>query len=204
MHVDEQKFRASSHGQLTCRDCHMGVDIIPHVGKNKTDCDSVYHQSKQDRRLLTNTSRKEFHSRQRSVTISLKDRTSCKIYHQIYPHSKKPFVRAFLNMHTGYLACQVCHLKRSKFDIVSYSWVNTNEVVFDGKPFGAVYDPLRKLTHKPQSSLPRTVPFVMRKGRSQALMNAQDTAGALKVAQHELRRIKVKKHLKLVTITVTW
>jgi len=197
LHVDEQKYLASSHGHLACRACHLAVDKIPHVGTNKTDCQSQCHQSDKDQSLLANTPRKGFHTKQQSVIVSLEDRTSCKVCHQIYPHSKEPFVRSFLNMHTGYLACEVCHLKRSKFNIVSYDWVNTEAVVFEGKPFGSVYDPRRKSTRKPEASLSRISPFVMHKGKPKALMNTWDTQGALKVSSARTRLDEDEKKLEI-------
>ena len=179
LHIDEDKFRASSHGQLACRECHLGVSQIPHVGQNRTDCNSQCHQ--QDQALLDATPRKAFHKGQQSAVVSLEDQTSCKVCHQIYPHKKEPFLRAFLNMHTGYLACEVCHLKRSDFGVVRYDWVESTDVVFEGEPIGSVYDPQRRTVQQAQSSLSRISPFVVRQGQSQALMNTWDTDGAQKL-----------------------
>ena len=180
LHIDEQKYLASAHGKLHCKNCHRGVDRIPHAGANQTDCQSQCHQSAKDQQLLAKTPRKGFHRQQQAVITRLEDRTSCKVCHPIYPHKKEPFVRAFLNMHTGYLACEVCHLKRDKFDKLNYQWVDTEAVKFAGEPFGRKYDPLRKLTHKPDTILSRIAPFGVRKTRQpEALMNTWDTADAI-------------------------
>jgi len=181
LHIDNVKYRASSHGHVDCTACHIDVDKIPHVGKNKTNCQSNCHQSNKDKKLLANTPRKRFHKNEQSVITLLEDKTSCKVCHQIYPHTKEPFVRAFLNMHTGYMVCEVCHLDRAKFTVARYGWVQTKDVQFEGEAFGTFYDPLHKLTLVPESTLSRIAPYVNREGKLEALMNTWDTDGAINV-----------------------
>ena len=196
-HIDKEKYRASSHGHLDCMACHLGINKIPHVGKNKTSCQSGCHKSSRDKKLLATTPRKGFHIKEQSFIANLEDKTSCKVCHQIYPHTKEPFVRTLLNMHTGYLVCEVCHLDRSKFTVSRYGWVQTKEVYFQGEAFGSFYDPLHKLTKRPESTLSRIAPFVNREGELQALMNTWDTDGAIKVCSSRTRLGKEEKALEI-------
>ena len=49
----------------------------------------------------------------------------CMTCHGTYPHSKEKKVRAFLNFHTGFLACSVCHTRkdlRNKKHV--FAWVD--------------------------------------------------------------------------------
>jgi len=187
LHIDKEKYRASSHGSLDCMACHIEVDKIPHVGKNKTNCQSECHQSDKDQKLLASTTRKGFHRKEQSVIVALEDKTSCKVCHQIYPHTKEPLVSAFLNMHTGYLVCEVCHLDRSKFTVSRYDWIETKDVEFQGEAFGKYYVPLNKITKTPKSTLSRIAPYVVREGKLQALINTWDTDGAIKVCSSKSR-----------------
>ena len=181
LHIDKVKYRASVHGELDCTACHTDIDKIPHVGQNKTNCQNQCHQSEQDKRLLAKTARKGFHKQEQSVITRLEDKTSCKVCHQIYPHTKAPFVRSFLNMHTSYLVCEVCHLDRAKYTVEIYGWVQDKGVYFQGEAFGSYYDPLRKLTKTPDTTLSRIAPYAKREGKMQALINTWDTDGAMKV-----------------------
>ena len=49
----------------------------------------------------------------------------CLECHGSYPHSKEKKVRAILNFHNGFLACMVCHVRKSPDDeSFSFVWVN--------------------------------------------------------------------------------
>ena len=47
------------------------------------------------------------------------------VCHPLYPHSNNNLVRGFLNMHTGFMFCELCHIKREKFKHLTYDWKNT-------------------------------------------------------------------------------
>lgn len=188
LHIDKVKYRASAHGELDCMACHEDINKIPHIGKNRTNCQSSgCHRSVKDKELLANTPRKGFHQQEQSIITRLDDNTSCKVCHQIYPHTKEPFVRTMLNMHTGYLVCEVCHLDRARFTVERYGWVHSDDVQFQGEAFGSYYDPLHKLTRAPETTLSRIAPYVKREGKLQALMNTWDTDGASKVYNSRTR-----------------
>lgn len=58
----------------------------------------------------------------------------CLTCHGTYPHSKGKKVRAMLNLHTGFLACAVCHARKEPGEMdVSYTWVDreTGEITMN-------------------------------------------------------------------------
>ena len=42
-YVNDKKFAASVHGKLGCKDCHVGLDQIPHTDVKKVDCATKCH-----------------------------------------------------------------------------------------------------------------------------------------------------------------
>lgn len=49
----------------------------------------------------------------------------CFTCHGTFPHSKEKKVRSLLNFHTGFMACAVCHVRKSPDDKkFSFIWVN--------------------------------------------------------------------------------
>jgi hypothetical protein len=42
-YVNDKKFAASIHGKLKCKDCHVGLDKIPHTDVAKVDCATKCH-----------------------------------------------------------------------------------------------------------------------------------------------------------------
>lgn len=197
LHIDKIEYQASSHGHLDCMACHVGIDIIPHNGKSDTTCQTECHSSDKVLKLIDEIPLKGFHDKEHSYVSRLEDESSCKVCHQIYPHTKEPFLRSFLNMHTNYLVCEVCHLDRSKFTVERYGWVQAKDVYFEGKSFGSFYDPLRRLTRLPESTLSRIAPYVKREGKLQALMNTWDTESALEANSQGTRLADDVKALEI-------
>ncbi len=178
LQIDPESYRKSSHGELSCSDCHNDINKIPHVDANKVSCTDSCHQSEKDQALLTQTPIKKIHKDQQSLVTRMPDQTSCKVCHPVYPHSKQPFIRAWLNMHTGYIICETCHLKKKKYPGLRYQWITTKHIAFKGKSFGSYFDPDKKHTQSPESSLSRIVPVVSVNGIEQPLVNFEDTEKA--------------------------
>lgn len=198
LHIDEQKYLASSHGKFHCTACHREVDKIPHVGKNGTSCQTACHQSRQDKTLLARTSLKGFHRQQQSFIRRLNDGGACNVCHAIYPHKKEPFVRSFLNMHTGYLVCEVCHINANQNTHLEYRWLDARQVSFSGSPFGSVYDPTHSLNNKPDNVLSRLAPFITERQRAAiSLFNIRDTADAIQFQQQRQQLSTAVKKEKL-------
>jgi len=68
-------------------------------------------------------------------------RPVCYICHSDYPHSKNKKVRAIMNMHTQFFACETCHVEQRKGTTTVYKWYNPLEENPRGPFFGQSYDP---------------------------------------------------------------
>jgi hypothetical protein len=68
----------------------------------------------------------------------------CFLCHGAYPHGKEKKVRALLNMHTGFIACYVCHARkdepdengRAKNKIAEFLWVDRTTGEFNNTADG--------------------------------------------------------------------
>jgi hypothetical protein len=137
LHIDEDKYLLSSHGKTECRECHPKTVQIPHTNVTDVECTVKCHSEDKekidsiDRSYLTN-----FHKEQKFAITRIDDETSCRVCHPLYPHSQHNKVRALLNMHTGFMLCEVCHIKdRGQADL-SYDWKKPEEFEFTGEPYG--------------------------------------------------------------------
>ncbi len=68
-------------------------------------------------------------------------RTTCFICHSTLPHGKTKKIRAMLNMHTNFFACETCHLEAKKGETVVYKWYSPAAENPQGPFFGTSYDP---------------------------------------------------------------
>jgi hypothetical protein len=180
LHIDEKIYLASKHGKFSCRKCHTKIYSIPHTGQTEVDCTTECHRSKKDEKLIKAFNLADFHKSEQSYIVELKDNDSCRVCHPQYPHGQDKVVRALLNMHTGFMACEVCHIKKSQYNNITYGWKDTTDVKFSGSPFGSYYNPK---TGKAQSSgdvISRIVPFTTDKNGERLLMNTWDTEEAKK------------------------
>lgn len=66
---------------------------------------------------------------------------NCFICHSNLPHTKTKKIRAMLNMHSNYLACETCHLNITEGESVIYKWDSPIEKDPKGAFFGTSYDP---------------------------------------------------------------
>lgn len=137
LHIDEEKHLASAHAKTDCRQCHPRTTKIPHTDVTAVDCTTECHAGDRekinaiDRAYLT-----DFHKEERFAITMIDDRSSCRVCHALYPHSSNNKVRAFLNMHTGFLICESCHLRKKKFNDLVYEWKDPEPFEFVGEPYG--------------------------------------------------------------------
>ena len=137
LHIDEDKYLLSSHAKTECRECHPKTVQIPHTNVTEVECTAKCHSNDKekidtiDRSYLTN-----FHKEQRFAITRLDDETSCRVCHPLYPHSEHNKVRALLNMHTGFMLCEVCHIKDRGQANLLYDWKKPEEFEFTGEPYG--------------------------------------------------------------------
>ncbi len=139
LHVDEAKQLASPHGKTDCKECHPKTVQIPHTDVTDVECTTKCHAKDKekidtiDRAYLT-----DFHKEERFAITRLDDETSCRVCHPLYPHSEHNKVRALLNMHTGFMLCEVCHLKKDTLENLTYDWKEPEEFEYTGEPYGTV------------------------------------------------------------------
>ncbi len=177
LHINEEKYLQSSHRKVDCRKCHMSVKKVPHTGETVVNCNTECHKDGSDNSLVTMDSYNtdvacatechvddrdniksmekylhSFHDNERSAILYLESESSCRVCHTLYPHSKSKKVRAFINMHAGFMTCEVCHAKKitqsnytvckechSNTRTFSYNWKSPENVEFIGDPFGTFY-----------------------------------------------------------------
>jgi len=69
-------------------------------------------------------------------------RSVCALCHSDYPHKKNKRIRALMNMHTQYFACETCHIKDRVGTTIVYRWVSPFTENPEGPFFGTRYDPV--------------------------------------------------------------
>ncbi|MCK9295503.1 MAG: hypothetical protein M0P70_10510, partial [Desulfobulbaceae bacterium] len=75
---------------------------------------------------------RHFHNIDDTVTLKLASPQFCVTCHGTLPHSKAPDIRSFLNMHSYFMACEVCHDREENYSgKFNYVWYDnmTNEKV---------------------------------------------------------------------------
>jgi hypothetical protein len=193
LHIDEKRYLNSPHGKLRCKQCHTVISKVPHTGETTTDCTTACHQK--DAAKIRSYPLKTLHDKEQSYIVILKDRSSCRTCHPIYPHSENQLVRAFLNMHTGFMFCEVCHINRSKFTQLVYDWENTENADFSGEPFGSYFNPRTNKAHKADEHfISRIAVFSMDGGNKKGLIHVEDAEAAREfMAAEKKMRPEVKK-----------
>ncbi|MEW8030148.1 MAG: hypothetical protein AB2792_16605 [Candidatus Thiodiazotropha sp.] len=68
--------------------------------------------------------RDHFHNLDESLLKIANSPSLCMKCHGSYPHSKSKQLRAFLNAHAYFMACEVCHLENEKRRLVKFKWLD--------------------------------------------------------------------------------
>ncbi len=138
LHIDEETNLSTPHGTTDCRECHTQIKQIPHTGETVVDCTTRCHQNDKGKitAMINPAYFSGFHKEERFAITRLEDKTSCRVCHPLYPHSQNRKVRAFLNIHTGYLMCEVCHLKKEGLQNITFEWNEPEPFEFVGEPYG--------------------------------------------------------------------
>ncbi len=100
LHIDEEKHLASPHGKVDCRKCHSQVVEIPHTGNTNVECTTTCHFDDKEKIMAMNSSLSAYHKSEKFAITSLEDKSSCRVCHPLYPHSKNNKVRGipFINI----------------------------------------------------------------------------------------------------------
>ena len=185
LHIDEAKYAQSPHGKLSCQQCHTTINKIPHTGETKVECNTQCHLSEKDKQMLKTYDYSILHKKEQSYIRKMKDPTSCRVCHPLYPHSEDEHVRALLNMHTGFMYCEACHIKRDTFKALTYDWRSSDDVDFVGDYYGTRFYPQAVNIKELEHYLARITVLNLVKGEKQSRINTWDTHKAKKYQQKE-------------------
>lgn len=164
LHIDEAKYARSPHGKTDCRQCHVKVTKVPHTGETSVNCNTQCHLDIKEKDRIKNFPLKSMHKKEQSFLIRLDDETACRVCHPLYPHRENKLVRAFLNMHTGFMLCEVCHLKKENIADYIFDWNDTENATFSGEPFGTYYNPKTDKSPTSEHFISRIAVFAKDKG----------------------------------------
>jgi hypothetical protein len=103
-------------------------------------------------------------------------RPTCYICHSNLPHEKTKKVRAMLNMHTNYLTCEACHLKKNKGETVIYKWYSPVVKHPKGPFFGTAYNPETGELEMANDHFSKIAPFYEKNGKMTPIVYLQDAA----------------------------
>ena len=112
--------------------------------------DAVLNQTEMERISLgVGVGNEHFHNLDAAVLAGAESPSLCLKCHGNYPHSKAPDVRAFLNAHAYFTACEVCHIRPAEGDQITYKWLDNKTgqelLTLEGKPgnYGGMIVPIR-------------------------------------------------------------
>ena len=134
--IDRDNYFASPHGKAACRACHSRIDSVPHTGVTGVACTTGCHIEDRGKIETMDLSLYRVHRDDQRSIISAQDKSSCRVCHPLHPHSRNQKVRAILNMHTGYMLCGLCHLKKEELGSIVYDWKAPDNAAFTGAPYG--------------------------------------------------------------------
>lgn len=136
LHIDEEAYLASPHGGVKCRKCHTTIKSVPHTGERRFNCATGCHIKDRKKIEAVDLSTYPIHKGEKFAVTSLICGSCCRFCHTLYPHSADNHVRAFVNMHAGFILCEVCHLKKEKWKDLTYDWGYQEYVRFSEYPYG--------------------------------------------------------------------
>ncbi|MBI4825619.1 MAG: hypothetical protein HY807_04270 [Nitrospirae bacterium] len=197
LHIDEAKYASSPHGKVDCKDCHTGIKEIPHTNISSIDCITKCHLNEKEKIQGMVSSLNGFHKGEKHLITNIKSESSCTVCHKLYPHSKNKKIRAFLNMHTGYAVCEVCHLKKEKLQNLTYEWMNPEGAVFHGQPYGTYYNKDTGRTEENSGFISRIAVYHEENGEGRILFNKADIAKAKLFIKNEKAFSPEKKRKEL-------
>ena len=101
--------------------------VIKSAGVEKSELEEKIAAVKESKDI-----RQHFHNIDQSIFIEQKDPPLCLTCHGNLPHTKALEMRALLNMHTYFIACEACHIRPSEDQDVFFAWFDydTRDKVF--------------------------------------------------------------------------
>jgi hypothetical protein len=104
--------------------------------------------------------------------------STCYICHSDLPHNKTKKIRAMLNMHSNYLACETCHLEKKEGTNVVYRWYSPMEKNPKGPFFGTAYNPETGELEMPSDHFAAITPFYEENGNLTPVVHMQNASMA--------------------------
>ncbi len=184
-HIDEARYEQSPHGKFSCRKCHTNINKIPHDDNREVKCNNQCHKSKKDRQMLQDYDYSQLHKNEQAYISKMHDPTSCRVCHALYPHGKNKLAGSLINMHTGFMYCEVCHIKRDMFGPLTYDWDSSDYVEFVGEPYGTRYDPRAVKVKELEHYLARITVLNVVNGETRSRLNIWDTHKAREFKKQE-------------------
>ena len=196
-HIDEERYAASPHGRIDCRECHTTIHKVPHVGETSTNCTNGCHAAAKERELVEAYDPKTMHAGEKSYITGLSDASSCRECHGLYPHRSNRLARAFINMHVGFMTCETCHINRDKFKSLTFDWASSETADFAGRPFGTRFNPKIEEGSESAHFISRIAVFSEVNGEKQSMTNTWDVQKAREYLGREnrLNRGEKKKQM---------
>jgi hypothetical protein len=111
--------------------------LIPLVKKFQEKESPILKEFKQHRKAEEH---QHFHHFVEFPEIPEDFQPTCFICHSKLPHGKTKKIRAMLNMHTNFFACETCHLNIEEGESVVYKWYSPVEKNPKGPFFGTSYN----------------------------------------------------------------
>lgn len=152
LHIDEETYRKTPHGNIDCKKCHMHIRTVPHSGEKRVSCTYECHLDDKEKIMDMYNSTYIVHEKEAFSITRLENRSSCRVCHPLYPHSKNTLVRAFINMHAGFIFCKVCHKRIDEMKEkascsnchnievrTTYDWAKPETAEFSLRPYGKYY-----------------------------------------------------------------
>jgi hypothetical protein len=85
-------------------------------------------------------------------------------------------------MHTGFMLCEVCHLKKENLADYTFAWNDTENATFSGEPFGTYYNPKTTKAQTSEHFISRIAVFAKNKG---LITDSEDIPKAKEFLQKE-------------------
>jgi hypothetical protein len=101
------------------------MDFFPQSNAKSPDMVTEYTGNEEMIERSVKDSRSHFHITDEHVLRLESDPPLCLTCHGIYPHSKDKKTESLINLHTGFMACEVCHIRKNLKDKNHFfAWVD--------------------------------------------------------------------------------
>lgn len=137
---------------------------------------------------------RHFHQLPEIQEIDEANQSQCLMCHGWVPHRKNEKIRVMMNMHTDFLNCETCHLKKDSHSL-HYIWFDMgidNEIT-RGPKFGVRYDPESGLLEGIDNHISKITPVRLSEGREDVVFMAQSHPEAAEYLRVEERLTKKEK-----------